>query len=161
MEKTKKLRMFGGLGVFLTFISSAFAGIGGFHMFLNYLQVFGAGLLTMIAALVLFVACIMGIVAVAANARLAFATAILSIISSTTIACCLGIPMFDNTWLYSLPIVAVILSFAAFVMFMQYYVNNTAQKAVITATPIELRVIYEAESTAQAKAAVKKMQYFI
>ena len=123
MEKIKKLNlMLGTIGVFLTFISSAFAGIGGFHMFLNYLQLYGAGLLTMIASLVLFVACIKGIVAVAKNPHLAFAAAILSIISSTTIACCLGIPMFDNTWLYSLPIVAVILSIEEFLLFMMFYV---------------------------------------
>ncbi|MDE6061047.1 MAG: hypothetical protein K2G31_06235 [Clostridia bacterium] len=150
MEKIKKLRMFGGLGVFLTFIGSAFAVIGGFHMFLNYLQMFGAGMLTMIAGVVLFVAFIMGIVAVAANTRLAFAVAILSIISSTTIACCLGLPMVDNTWLYALPIVAVILSFAAFLLFMMFYVNNKQHK------PIETEIVAQTEFADSNEITAKK-----
>lgn len=151
MEKAKKLNlMLGVIGVFLTFISSAFAVIGGFHMFLNYLQMFGAGLLTMIAGVVLFVAFIMGIVAVAANTRLAFAVAILSIISSTTIACCLGLPMIDNTWLYALPIVAVILSFAAFLLFMMFYVNNKQHK------PIETEIIAQTESSDSNEITAKK-----
>ncbi|MBD5092184.1 MAG: hypothetical protein HDT36_02225 [Clostridiales bacterium] len=150
MEKAKKLNlMLGVIGVFLTFIGSAFAVIGGFHMFLNYLQMFGAGMLTMIAGVVLFVAFIMGIVAVAANTRLAFAVAILSIISSTTIACCLGLPMFDNTWLYSLPIVAVILSFAAFLLFMGFYVKNKQHKPIETDTTIEMESIVQTESADQ------------
>ncbi|MDE5600959.1 MAG: hypothetical protein K2J16_00490 [Clostridia bacterium] len=156
MEKAKKLLMFGMLGVFLAFMGSTLAVVGGFHMFINFLQVYGAGLLTMIAGVVLFVAFILGIVALITNARVAVVAAILSIISSTTIACCLGIPMMSEQWIYDIPVCAVIISFAAFVMFMLYYVNNTAQKAVVTATTIELRVIYEAESTAQAKATVKK-----
>lgn len=137
MEKSKKLNlMLGLLGVFLAFISSTLAVVGGFQMFINFLQVFGAGLLTMIASVVLFfVAFIMVIVVLTKSSRFAFAAAILSIVSSTTIACCLGIPMMSEQWIYDIPACAVVVSFAAFVMFILYYVNSKMESSISDSAP--------------------------
>lgn len=114
---------FGAIGIVLTFIACGLAVVSGIVMMIAYSYVYGAGLTTMLAGIVLFFTFIVGFVAIMAHsARTALASAIMSVICATAIICCMGVP-FQGKGMYAAPIISAILAFAAFIMFTLFSVN--------------------------------------
>ncbi|MDE6302490.1 MAG: hypothetical protein K2M36_02755, partial [Clostridia bacterium] len=124
---------FGAIGIVLTFIACGLAFIGGLVMLIAYYYVYGAGLITMLAGVVLFFTFIVGFIAVMArSAHAALASAIMSLICATAIICCMGVP-FQSKGVCVLPIIAAIFAFAAFIMFTLNFIN----------TPVRMKNISE------------------
>ena len=129
---------FGAIAVVLTFIACGLAIVGGLVMLIAYTYVYGAGLITMLAGVVLFFIFIVGFVAVVArSAHAALASAIVSLICATAIICCMGVP-FQSKAVCVMPILAAILAFAAFIMFTLCYVNTPARKKNISEKSFQL-----------------------